>query len=540
MAALQEKQTVPSRLPAAVVATPGDWLPANPWLWLSLGLLLTGLAFGWARLFDANLSAVRYFFLVSGLLCGAAGLAIRLQSGRPALARLPRATQQMLPATLFLIYPLMALVMTLLVLALVLEAWGLAWWPSGGLAGWKLGGAVVVWFIVTPMSLVATQSIILRLKRGEPLSVAEENAVALMLCGLVLFLSCWALYLPSQPEEWDTIRLVFAVFSAVALIASVLPMLPLNARRTVISGLILLHFSGICTAVLTAPPYAWVSGQVWTRIYRPYLEFMYLNNAYHFYSPEPGPASHVWFALTYTYKEKDGKEYDRVHWVKIPDVDENGNPRYIAGLTYQRYLSFTENVSHSDAMPPTQVFNKHGQMVNADFFQRRLDHSYVRPVVVGKPDPSRGLIVPFANIVETPLAQQYAAPATQVRRRLESYARHACRMSIPDLPDDKVIERRVKIYRVTHDVPNPQRFSRGSDPQDPRLYRPYFLGEYDKDGNLIDPEEPFLYWLLPNLAEQPDQFDSPIISFVRKHARDPLCKYLPETKQWVEETPNEK
>src|SRR5262249_51727018 len=30
-------------------------------------------------------------------------------------------------------------------------------------------------------------------------------------------------------------------------------------------------------------PSPWLSTQIWTRIYRPYLEFLYLNNAYHFY-----------------------------------------------------------------------------------------------------------------------------------------------------------------------------------------------------------------------------------------------------------------
>ena len=32
---------------------------------------------------------------------------------------------------------------------------------------------------------------------------------------------------------------------------------------------------------------------------------MYLNNAYHFYSPDPGPATYVWFRIFYISNEVD-------------------------------------------------------------------------------------------------------------------------------------------------------------------------------------------------------------------------------------------
>ncbi len=56
------------------------------------------------------------------------------------------------------------------------------------------------------------------------------------------------------------------------------------------ASLIVLHFLGIGTAVSIAVrrPLGSFSRRG-PRIYQPYLEFMYLNNAYHFYSPEPGP-----------------------------------------------------------------------------------------------------------------------------------------------------------------------------------------------------------------------------------------------------------
>jgi hypothetical protein len=32
---------------------------------------------------------------------------------------------------------------------------------------------------------------------------------------------------------------------------------------------------------------------------------------------------------------------------------------------------------------------------------------------------------------------------------------------------------------------------------DPTLFWPYFQGEFDRDGNLKDPNDPYLYWLIP-------------------------------------------
>jgi hypothetical protein len=28
-------------------------------------------------------------------------------------------------------------------------------------------------------------------------------------------------------------------------------------------------------------------------------------------------------------------------------------------------------------------------------------------------------------------------------------------------------------------------------------YQPYFQGDYDRDGNLVNPDDPFLFWLIP-------------------------------------------
>ena len=68
--------------------------------------------------------------------------------------------------------------------------------------------------------------------------------------------------------------------------------------------------------------------QIWTRIFRPYLEFMYLNNAYHFYAPDPSTSSYLWFRVIFT-DDADGKEYGR--WYKVPQLDEKGRILSVVG-----------------------------------------------------------------------------------------------------------------------------------------------------------------------------------------------------------------
>src|SRR5438045_224861 len=84
---------------------------------------------------------------------------------------------------------------------------------------------------------------------------------------------------------------------------AVLVLLPRPARRVVLSLLLLVHFAGILTAVTAVDPQGgsapWVSRQLFARVYRPYLGFMYLSNAYHFYSPNPGPPTLLWFRIQY-------------------------------------------------------------------------------------------------------------------------------------------------------------------------------------------------------------------------------------------------
>jgi hypothetical protein len=227
--------------------------------------------------------------------------------------------------------------------------------------------------------------------------------------------------------------------------------------------LVLFHFGGIVTAVTHPNPTPWLTEQVWGRVYRPYLQFCYLNNAYHFYSPEPGPASQLWFEISYS----DGGH----RWVKVPR-----RPQDVAdplSVEYYRLLSITEATN----LPTPPLMLGPGEFKAA---ARRRQQAGI----------------PFDP--ETPDAAQYQQPIDHVRKFiLPSYARYAARVYAKEGAEVTG----VRIYRVTHIILLPTHFADGISPYDPTTYRPYYQGKFDKDGNLLDPLDPMLYWLVPILQQ---------------------------------------
>jgi hypothetical protein len=288
---------------------------------------------------------------------------------------------------------------------------------------------------------------------------------------------------------------------------------------------------------LSAPPSPWIVQQIWGRIYQPYLEFMYLNNAYHYYAPEPGPASYLWFRLFY--EDSQGKLW--AYWHKVPEIDNQGWHKNALALEYQRTLALTENTVPSIPPPSIYATRADGSAGYADWYARRLEHSTNQWTVLGKEAPTvSGLMVPYPLFI--PLQQQYLQPSPDSRALLASCARHACLMKCPDHPDWKINS--VRIYRVVHLIPNVTTFVNERmgddriDPRDPENYRPYYMGKYDPAGKLLDaaqydangklvqPGDPFLFWLLPMLRDPPVfLLKSPVRAWALRHADDPDWVY---------------
>jgi hypothetical protein len=246
---------------------------------------------------------------------------------------------------------------------------------------------------------------------------------------------------------------------------------------------------------------------------------MYLNNAYHFYAPEPGPASYLWFRI----ESEDAQHQPHSQWLKVPDMDDNtGKPRYPVDLEYQRMLAMTENTTRNDPTPPMYVAGPDGEAHLAAYYDQRVKHSPLAvagPVRIGVERPDPGLIVPFHPDIN-PLSQ-YQAPNLFSRLLLESFARFVMHQAAVKDPERRPL--RVKVYRVVHIIVLPQVLAAGWDPCYPTFYVPYYMGEFGPDGKMTKAgaEDPFLYWVLPIIKDDPSKPDSTIETYVFKHAGEP-------------------
>jgi hypothetical protein len=255
----------------------------------------------------------------------------------------------------------------------------------------------------------------------------------------------------------------------------------------VIVLLVLVHFGGILTAVTSIPPPTspppWIPNQLWVHFYRNYLQFMYLNNAYHFYSPEPGPPTLVWFNIDYS----DGSS----RWVRIPERDQ-----FRTRMEYQRRLALTESINQLAPTPPglPDEFARRRALAGAHF----------------------GIPL-YPNM---PLQRQFQEPQPYSKVMLSCYARYAAR-TFPSEENHNATIEGIKIYRVVHNMlsgpemaagrmDGPPYFKAGPDgslslrglrPDDPSTYTAYFQGEYDRTGKLKNDKDPFLYWLIPIVYE---------------------------------------
>lgn len=321
---------------------------------------------------------------------------------------------------------------------------------------------------------------------GVAVAIRPRSAVVLALAAGIAGLASF----PGPTSEWDSARMALRVLAAVAGVAAVLVLLPRPWGRVACSLVILFHFGGITVAV-TSPDNNWVAQQLWYYVYRPYLQFMYLNNAYHFYAPEPGPTPLLWFCIEYE-EDQDGRN---LRWVKVPSLDADGVARRPDGtrlwpnLEYTRRLSLAEG-ANLPRNPPNPLL--------LQFLLTQRQQAGQRHGI-----PMRDDI--YIN-------DQYREPSDTSKLYIRSYARHVAQRYRHELkPDLKV--KSVKVYKVIHQLVNAPLLAQGVEPNEPMLYWPFFMGEFDPDGNLhspadafnfVNPEtnreemrDPFLYWLIP-------------------------------------------
>jgi hypothetical protein len=318
--------------------------------------------------------------------------------------------------------------------------------------------------------------------------------------GFVLGASLVCLFnLYCMDESWDTLIMAVKVMIAIGLFGCSIILLPTILRKIAISVLMLVHFTAILTAVTcVAPPGGappWISFQLWSRVFRPYLYFFYLNNAYHFYSPEPGPAQLLWFYV----KFEDGS----AEWLHVPDRDD-----YFTRQEYQRMLSLTESA------------NWYGSpFVSEVEIENRLRSR----------NTAANLFSPTITPCQEGLAHsQYLKLGAYQRQMTASFARYVARHYQSKKHTEAPVKS-VKVYRVTHIIVEGPDMADKLDPNFPNMFWPYYHGEFDRDGNLLDPDDPFLYWLIPydlkakpNRKINPEKFrpeDVDVVDQVEIHAK---------------------
>ena len=305
----------------------------------------------------------------------------------------------------------------------------------------------------------------------------------------------------------DSMSALLNLFTLVAVFAAILSAAPPAHRLVGISLLIAWHFFAIFTATqIIAPPAgppSWLASQVWTRVTRPYLQITHLNNAYHFYAPEPGPVALVWFRV----KFEDGA----VVWERLPNHAKCSNH-----IERRRMAGIASTLSQSMPGQPTAE-----QIRLRDDAARGYD-----PVIPLRP---QGM----------PLDLQWRDPGQLGRMLIESMARYVARTTAhPN--GEKVPVASIKIYRGECSHPLVEHFHAGRDPLDPTLFRAWYLGEYDPEGKLVEAStRDMLYWQIPifrsgddvppagpldktrpGVVQEPWERGGKIMNFLRIHAGD--------------------
>ncbi|MFO0970341.1 MAG: hypothetical protein U0793_32735 [Gemmataceae bacterium] len=547
-----------------------DWVLANPWPYAAFGLVSALLALLLTRLAPDSLDFPRGFFLLAALGAGGLSLVLRLNSARSAfIDDMAPAARSLVLQTLGVLFALIAVLLTVL--------W-IGSWFGARFVPWRPGSLTVVWIVIAPICFFAARACLGARGPDKNIPWGYEAACLLLLFALTCMAGSWSLYFGKESfHDWRTMRLFLSVAAFAAFAAAPFYLVGAGPRRIALVLLFLLHFGGIMSAALSQPPYPWIVGQLWVRIYRPYLEFMYLNNAYHFYAPEPDAATYMYFRMIY----EDGKGRTDGVWYKIPEIDDKGWHKHTVALEYQRYLSFTTNVAMASSLTIPLVDNSASPFGNPDddaivtygmtgpykarwrkspfavYFQKMRDELEKEAkdagvkkeakddkdkkdqdkTILGKLKPENGkdlneFKLPAFNFEDYPglvpfhpsvaLTSQYAAPTQNVQHLVESFVRHISTRPHPDHPDWKL--RSVKVYKVKHELFGWDQMLAKRDPTDPVTFSPWYMGEYDPNGVIVNRKDPFLFWMLPILRNNYSDPSSPLsltLSFMHRHAGDP-------------------
>lgn len=160
--------------------------------------------------------------------------------------------------------------------------------------------------------------------------------------------------------------------------------MPSTAVRWLVSVLLIAHFFAILTAITSSSTINFPAPKAAVRAsepMQPYLEFTFLNNAYRFFSPNPGAPTVLWFRI---------QDQDRtVRWVEVPGPCDSW-----ARVAYQRRLNFTVLLGQHLAPDPAQEgkrrFSSMGQIC-LESCVRHVAHAHPRLQADGSVAPMKSI-----------------------------------------------------------------------------------------------------------------------------------------------------
>jgi hypothetical protein len=423
--------------------------------------------------------------------------------------------------------------------------------------------------------ILAAQAVILRIRQGrEEAEERVESAAVVALAGFAALLGVKALH------DWDSATMVMWGLIVAAACGVVLVLLPAGYRRVAASALAVFHFVGIFTVVTMLPPPVprgsapFLANEAWMNVYRPYLETIFMHNAYHFYSPEPGPPTLLWFKLNYVNEngpqfkvtpessgalramdvDKDvvakiemleGREFatreqleqqlkktlseDQLKKYQEPVIDQTWNVKSEwfkmpkredspVSLHYQRLLSITESCNGVVYQPPIGTVQL--------FMPRRL---------------AAGRLHDIPTHPGEAVDSQFQAPDDRSGRMIPSVVRRVAREKAHHSKDPSATLVSIKMYRVRRQIIQPGEMADGFDALDDWHNLGFYLGEYFPDGkNVNRKDDPYLYWLIPvipNTVFDPSRgLVTKPVNYLEKHADIHYNRKFIET-AWKEHKP---
>jgi hypothetical protein len=160
-------------------------------------------------------------------------------------------------------------------------------------------------------------------------------------------------------------------------------------------------------------------------------------------------------------------------------------------------LALTESINQQDRNPLTQAEIQDYNRVNPE--KPYAGDSW--EVVERRREVGAALHPDLGLIRDLPSTSQYFNLNGYGRKLIASYARHVA-WTTPHPQDLPVVS--VKAYFLRHQMLTPAELKQGYDPiKDERLYWAWFVGEFDREGKLVNEKDPFLYWRLPIVKVSP-------------------------------------